>query len=120
MVLALPPLSASAQDLFALLHVAAQTDDSVYATVSSLDTDAGSQASGGADAGRLRQHRVPVHEPRQDGTHYFDVHPTVADTLDKIDRSDLKRNVAAYAVAAWLSTGYTPGFGRLPVVTLDQ
>src|SRR5687767_9620939 len=32
----------------------------------------------------------------QDGTHYFDIHHTPDDTLDKIDLGDLRQNVAAW------------------------
>jgi hypothetical protein len=42
----------------------------------------------------------------QDGTHYFDLHHTPDDTLDKIDRDDLRQNVAAWtAMLAVLSGG---------------
>ncbi|WP_156678725.1 M20/M25/M40 family metallo-hydrolase [Sphingomonas profundi] len=41
--------------------------------------------------------RVPAIGLRQDGTHYFDLHHTPDDTLDKIDRADLAQNVAAWA-----------------------
>jgi carboxypeptidase Q len=45
----------------------------------------------------------------QDGTHYFDVHHTPDDTLDKIDLGDLRQNVAAWtAVLAVLSGGIEP------------
>lgn len=45
----------------------------------------------------------------QDGTHYFDVHHTPDDTLDKIDLGDLRQNVAAWtATLAILSGGIEP------------
>jgi Zn-dependent M28 family amino/carboxypeptidase len=34
----------------------------------------------------------------QDGTRYFDIHHTADDTLDKIDRAQLRQAVAAWAV----------------------
>jgi carboxypeptidase Q len=37
-----------------------------------------------------------------DGHHYFDIHHTAADTLDKIRPDDLRRNAAAVALLAWL------------------
>ena len=37
-----------------------------------------------------------------DMTHYFDVHHTHADTLDKIDPQDLSRSVAAMAIVAYV------------------
>jgi carboxypeptidase Q len=36
-----------------------------------------------------------------DGTHYFDIHHTNADTLDKIDPRDLALCVATMAVVAY-------------------
>ena len=40
---------------------------------------------------------VPAVSLAQDGTHYFDIHHTPDDTLDKIDRVELDQNVAAWA-----------------------
>ena len=37
-----------------------------------------------------------------DGHHYFDIHHTEADTLDKIRPEDLQRNAAAVALLAWV------------------
>jgi len=37
-----------------------------------------------------------------DGRHYFDIHHTAADTLDKIRPEDLRRNAAAIALLAYL------------------
>jgi hypothetical protein len=46
----------------------------------------------------------------QDGTRYFDYHHTPDDTLDKIDPSQLRQNVAAWtAMLAVLSGGIEPG-----------
>jgi hypothetical protein len=46
----------------------------------------------------------------QDGTHYFDLHHTPDDTLDKIDPEQLRQNVAAWtAMLAVLSGGIEAG-----------
>ena len=37
-----------------------------------------------------------------DGHHYFDIHHTEADTLDKIRPEDLQRNAAAVTLLAWV------------------
>jgi len=37
----------------------------------------------------------------QDTQHYFDYHHTAADTVDKIDRTDLDRSVAALTLMAY-------------------
>jgi len=45
----------------------------------------------------------------QDGTHYFDLHHTPDDTLDKIDLAQFRQNVAAWtAMLAILSGGIEP------------
>ena len=54
-------------------------------------------ASGGTDITPLRKAGVPVFDVDQDGTHYFDLHHTHNDTLDKIDPVALELNVEAYA-----------------------
>lgn len=71
-------------------------------------------ARGGADLTPLRERGVPVLDPRQDGSRYFDLHHTAADTLESIDRAGLEQNVAVYAIAAWLAAQHPAGFGRLP------
>lgn len=68
---------------------------------------------GGADLGPLHARGVPVLAPRQDGTHYFDVHHTAADTLDRVDAAGLSQNVAVYAVLAWMAM-QGDMFQRLP------
>src|SRR5690606_26055848 len=75
---------------------------------------AGNEAYGGADIGPLRELGVPVLQPGQDGTHYFDVHHTVNDTLDKIERDDLTQIVAVYATLAYIAAMVDDDFGRLP------
>lgn len=53
-------------------------------------------ASGGSDIEKLVEAGVPVIDLAQDGTHYFDLHHTPDDTLDKIDPAQLRQNVAAW------------------------
>ena len=50
----------------------------------------------GSDIGPLIAAGVPAVGLSQDGTHYFDIHHTPDDTLDKIDKEDLRQNVAAW------------------------
>lgn len=45
---------------------------------------------------------------RQDGTRYFDVHHTPDDTLDKVDREDLRQNVAAWTAMLAILSGVEP------------
>ena len=57
---------------------------------------------GGADIGELMKKGVPGIAHRTVGTHYFDWHHTPADMLDKVDPVELRKNVAALAVIAWV------------------
>jgi hypothetical protein len=45
---------------------------------------------------------VPGFDLEPDGHHYFDIHHTAADTLDKIRPEDLRRNAGAIALLAYL------------------
>lgn len=77
--------------------------------------EAANQGSPGPDAGVLMRRRSwPAVELTQDGTHYFDVHHTDNDTLDKIDPATLPQCVAAWAVTAWLAAQSPVAFGPLP------
>jgi hypothetical protein len=60
-------------------------------------------ASGGADVGALRQAGVPVVDLQQDGSDYFDLHHTPNDTLNMIDPTALRQNVAAWATFVYLA-----------------
>ncbi|HUS23613.1 MAG TPA: M20/M25/M40 family metallo-hydrolase, partial [Candidatus Binatia bacterium] len=71
-------------------------------------------AHGGSDLGPMHERGVPVLDLRQDGELYFDVHHTVADTLENIDRAGLSASVAAFAATAYLAAEHAPGFGRTP------
>jgi carboxypeptidase Q len=47
-----------------------------------------------------------------DGTHYFDIHHTQADTLDKIDPRDLALCVATMAVVAYTVADLPQSFAK--------
>ena len=66
--------------------------------------DAGSIQSGGggADIAPLMKDGVPGLAVRTVGTHYFDWHHSRADTADKIKPEDLRANIAAMAVMAFI------------------
>jgi len=61
-----------------------------------------SPGGGGSDIQPLLRDGVPGFAERTVGTHYFDWHHTEADTLDKVDREDFRRNVAALAVMGFI------------------
>jgi Zn-dependent M28 family amino/carboxypeptidase len=69
---------------------------------------------GGADISPMRAHGVPQMALVQDATHYFDYHHTHADTLDKVDKKDLDRNVAAMALMAYVLAERDDVLPRLP------
>ncbi len=57
---------------------------------------------GGADIAPIMRDGVPGLELQTTGAHYFDWHHTSADTLDKVDLQDLRANIAAMAVMAYV------------------
>lgn len=70
--------------------------------------------SPGPDAGVLmRRFKWPAVQLSQDGTHYFDVHHTVHDTLDRVNPATLPQNVACWAVTTWLAAQAPLGFGPI-------
>jgi len=61
-----------------------------------------SPGGGGADIGPLMRDGVPGLGERTTGAHYFDWHHTEADTLDKVDLEDFRKNIAALAVMSYV------------------
>jgi hypothetical protein len=74
----------------------------------------GNDASGDADVGQLVPLGIPVCDLDTDASEYFDLHHTANDTFDKVDPQLVRRNVACYAVLAWLAADLKGGFGRAP------
>jgi len=63
----------------------------------------------GSDIEPLLNAGLPGVGLSQDGTHYFDIHHTPDDTLDKVDPESLRQNVAAWTtMLAVLSGGIEP------------
>ncbi len=84
---------------FGLPEQAKAVTDRLEAALSPLGIARGAAtARGGPDLGPLVAAGAPAVTLQQDGTDYFDLHHTPDDTLDKIDRDDLRQNVAAYTV----------------------
>ncbi|HEY1492226.1 MAG TPA: M28 family peptidase [Steroidobacteraceae bacterium] len=69
---------------------------------------------GGADVGPVGKAGVPLFLLNQDATHYFDIHHTADDTLDKVDRAQLDQNVAAWAAFIWLAADSDVDFRAAP------
>ena len=60
----------------------------------------------GSDIGPMIEAGIPAITLAQDGTHYFDLHHSPDDTLDKVDPAALRQNVAAWtAMLAVMSGG---------------
>jgi hypothetical protein len=78
------------------------------------------EGGGGADISPMGPAGVPQLGLRQDATHYFDVHHTMADTLDKVDAHDLAMNATAMAAMAWQLANLDPPLPRyVPEKTED-
>ncbi len=60
-------------------------------------------AFGGTDVEAAAEGGAGIIDLAQDGTHYFDLHHSADDTLDKIDPAAMTQAVAAYAATLWLA-----------------
>jgi carboxypeptidase Q len=69
--------------------------------LASIRADRIAANGGGADIGPIMREGVIGASLDVDGTHYFDIHHTHADTLDKISREDLALCVATMAIYAY-------------------
>ena len=64
--------------------------------------DAITPGGGGSDISPLMADGVPGLGESTTGAHYFDWHHTEADTLDKVDPTDFRKNVASLAVMTYI------------------
>jgi Peptidase family M28 len=60
------------------------------------------EGGGGSDIEPLTNAGVPSLSPITTMTHYFDWHHTRADTLDKVDLEDFRKNIAVLSVLAYV------------------
>ncbi|HWS56148.1 MAG TPA: M20/M25/M40 family metallo-hydrolase [Pyrinomonadaceae bacterium] len=67
---------------------------------------------GGADIGPIMREGVTGMSLNVDGTHYFDIHHTEADTLDKVDPQEFAACVATMAVMAYVVADMPERLGR--------
>ncbi len=71
----------------------------IAAAVARFGVSSGSDvATGGADLNIVRDQKGALVDLQQDGTRYFDLHHTPDDTLDKIDKAQLRQNVAVWTM----------------------
>jgi carboxypeptidase Q len=69
------------------------------------------EEAGGADLTPLASAQVPLVSVVQDVTHYFDIHHSAADTLDKVDPEAFSQTSAA---AAWVTYALAESLAVLP------
>lgn len=82
---------------FKLPDSARAVGDRVAAALAPLGISRGrAPAGGGADIAALVASGVAGIDLQQDGSRYFDLHHTPDDTLDKVDPTQLRQNVAAW------------------------
>ena len=74
----------------------------VGALLERIGADSIGAGGGGADIAPIMAAGVPGLALRTVGTHYFDWHHSRADTVDKVDLEDFRRNIAAMAVMAYI------------------
>jgi len=80
---------------------AEETVREIARRLDAIGADRVTPEGGGADISPMKPYGVPQIGLRQDTTYYFDYHHTEADTLDKVERRDLDRNVAAMMLMAY-------------------
>jgi Zn-dependent M28 family amino/carboxypeptidase len=99
---------------FVLPHAVLKGDfaDTVLRVLGPLGILAESRAphDAGADVDPSLEAGVPAFLLNQDATRYFDLHHTADDTFDKVDRTQLDQNVAAWAALVWLAADSTQNF----------
>ena len=67
-----------------------------------IGTDSVSPGGGGSDIEPLVADGVPSLSPRTTEAHYFDWHHTEADTLDKVDPVEFRKNAAMLSVVTYI------------------
>jgi len=67
-----------------------------------IGTDTVSAGGGGSDVEALVADGVPALSPRTVEAHYFDWHHTEADTLDKVDPVEFRKNAAMLSVVTFV------------------
>jgi hypothetical protein len=74
----------------------------IVSLLGAIGTDTVSAGGGGSDIEALVADGVPALSPRTVETHYFDWHHTEADTLDKVDPVEFRKNAAMLSVVAYV------------------
>ena len=74
----------------------------IVSTLGQIGAGTVSAGGGGTDIEPLTADGVPGLSPRTTGEHYFDWHHTEADTLDKVDPVEFRKNAAMLSVVAYV------------------
>lgn len=78
-------------------------------------------AHGGADIeGIIEAQNLAVIDLGQDGTHYFDLHHTPDDTLDKVDPAALQQNVDAWTAVLRVIANEPDEIARIPAASGEE
>lgn len=67
-----------------------------------IGADKVNAGGGGSDIEPIANKGVPSLSPTTSGGHYFDWHHTQADTVDKVDPDDFRKNIAVLAVLSYV------------------
>ncbi|WP_263408101.1 M20/M25/M40 family metallo-hydrolase [Terriglobus tenax] len=79
-----------------------ETMKQIASLLKPIGADSLTPNGGGSDIGPIVAAGVPSLSPRTVGEHYFDWHHTEADTLDKVDKEDFRKNIALLAVLSYV------------------
>jgi len=92
---AAPTLTAEQKSSFAIL-------EQIGSLLKPIGADKIQIGGGGSDIGPVMGEGVPGLGENTTGAHYFDWHHTEADTLDKVDPVEFRKNVASLAVMTYI------------------
>ena len=90
-----PTLSPAEQHSFALL-------EDIASLLAPIGANTIRHGGGGSDIAPITADGVPSLGETTTGAHYFDWHHTEADTLDKVNPEDFRKNIASLAVMAYI------------------
>jgi carboxypeptidase Q len=84
-------------------EAARETVRTIATLLTGIGADQITPGGGGADIGpSVQEGRIPAMSLDVDGSKYFLIHHTPADTIDKIDPTEMSRCAAAVAVMAYV------------------
>jgi carboxypeptidase Q len=94
-------------------EAARQTVRTIATLLSGIAADQITASGGGADIGpSVQEAHMPSMSLEVDGSRYFLIHHTAADTVDKIDPLDMAKCAAAVAVMAYVVADLPQGLER--------